>query len=71
MIFLKEIIGQFRRKEIIGHKAKEAENKHEKNNLTANNTMNKLQHVGTLKYNNFFNIHADTHIQRVGSIISG
>ena len=33
--------------------------------------MNKLQHVGTLKYNKLFNIHVDTHIQRVGYIISG
>ena len=33
--------------------------------------MNKLQHVGTLEYNNLFNTHADTHIQRVGYIIGG
>ena len=51
--------------------AKEAENKHETSNLTASNTMNKLQHMGTLKYNNLFNTHADTHIRRVGYIISG
>ena len=51
--------------------AKEAENKHDTDNLTVDNTMNKLQHVGTLKYNNLFNTHADTHIQRVGYIISG
>ena len=33
--------------------------------------MNKFQHVETLKYDKAFNIHADTHIQRVGYIISG
>ena len=33
--------------------------------------MNKLQHVGTLKCNNLFNTHVDTHIQRVGYIITG
>ena len=51
-------------------KAKEAENKHEIDNLTANNTMNTFQLVGKLKYNNLFNTHADTHTQRVGYIIS-
>ena len=50
---------------------KKLKKKHETNILTASNTMNKLQHVGTLKYNNLFNTLADTHIQRVGYIISG
>ena len=50
---------------------KKLKKKHEINNLTVDDTMNKLQHMGTLKYNNLFNIHADTHIQRVGYIING
>ena len=33
--------------------------------------MNKLQHMGTLEYNNLFTTHADTHIQRIGYIING
>ena len=42
-----------------------------KHNLTADDTMNKLQHVGTLKYINLFYTHVDTHIQHVGYIIGG
>ena len=33
--------------------------------------MNKLQHVETLKYDKVFYTYADTHIHRVGYIISG
>ena len=36
-----------------------------------NDTNEQLQHLGTLKYINLFTTHADTHIQRVGYIISG
>ena len=50
---------------------KKLKKKHEIDNLTVDNTMNKLQHVGTLKYNNLFNTHTDTHIQRVSYIING
>ena len=50
---------------------KKLKKKHEISNLTADDTMNKLQHAGTLKYNNLFNTHVNTHIQRVGYIISG
>ena len=50
---------------------KKLKKKHEISNLIADDTINKLQHVGTLKYNNLFNIHADTLIQRFGYIISG
>ena len=41
---------------------KKRKKKHEISNSIANDTMNKLQHVGTLKYNYLFNTHADTHI---------
>ena len=39
--------------------------------LIADDTSEKLQHVGTLKYINLFTTHVDTHIQRVGYIING
>ena len=45
---------------------KEAENKHKTDDLTEDNTMNKLQHVGTLKHNNLFNTHVDSPIQLRG-----
>ena len=42
-----------------------------KSNLAVDDINEQLQHVGTLKYINLFATHADTHIQRVGYIISG
>ena len=50
---------------------KKLKKKHEMYDLTVDNTMNRLQHVGKSKYDNLFNTHADTHLQRVSYIING
>ena len=40
------------------------------NNWVVDDTNEQLQHMGIWKYVNLFTTHADTQIQRVGSIIN-